>query len=92
MKKTGITWDSVPIDGIKPEDFRHDSFDIFREQAERSQRMDSKALSVDNPQLLDNLKATSHRAGGADAQSDFLSDCIEMTPLGWRPARNFCAR
>lgn len=55
LKKTGITWDSVPIDGIKPEDFRHDSFDIFREQAERSQRMDSKALSVDNPQLLDNL-------------------------------------
>ena len=55
LKKTGITWDSVPIDSIKPEDFRHDSFDIFREQAERSQRMDSKALSVDNPQLLDNL-------------------------------------
>ena len=37
-------------------------------------------------------KATPHRAGGADAQSDFSSDCIEMTPLGWRPARNFCAR
>ena len=35
--------------------FRHDSFDIFREQAERSQRMDSKSLSVGNPQLLDNL-------------------------------------
>ena len=38
------------------------------------------------------IKATPHRAGGADTQSDFSSDCIEMTPLGWRPARNFCAR
>ena len=28
------------------------------------------------------VKATPHRAGGADAQSDFSSDCMKMTPLG----------
>ena len=55
LRKTGLTWDSVPVDGIRPEDFRHDSFDIFREQAKMSKRMDSKSLKVDDPQLLDNL-------------------------------------
>ena len=28
------------------------------------------------------IKATPHRAGGTDTQSDFSSDCIEMMPLG----------
>ena len=28
------------------------------------------------------LKAIPHRAGGADTQSDFSSDCMKMTPLG----------
>ncbi len=55
LRKTGITWDSVPVDGIEPENFRHDSFDIFREQAALSKRMDSKVLKVSNAQLLDNL-------------------------------------
>ena len=28
------------------------------------------------------IKAIPHRAGGADTQSDFSSDCMKMTPLG----------
>ena len=33
LQKTGITWDSVPIQGVTIQDLRNDSFDIFREQA-----------------------------------------------------------
>ncbi len=33
LKKTGITWDSVPIQDVAVRDLRNDSFDIFREQA-----------------------------------------------------------
>lgn len=39
LKKTGITWDSVPIEHVTVDDFRNDSFDIFKEQAVRSRRM-----------------------------------------------------
>lgn len=31
LKKTGITWDSVPIQDATVRDLRNDSFDIFRE-------------------------------------------------------------
>lgn len=31
LKKTGITWDSVPIQDIAVRGLRNDSFDIFRE-------------------------------------------------------------
>ena len=33
-------------------------------------------------EMIYELKATPQRAGGADAQSDFSSDCMKMTPLG----------
>lgn len=42
LKKTGITWDSVPIQGAAIKDLRNDSFDIFREQAVKSKRMDER--------------------------------------------------
>ena len=42
------------------------------------------AIVDDEPSVVDEIrqivKATPHRAGGADAQSD----CIEMAPPGWR--------
>jgi ATP-dependent DNA helicase RecG len=41
LQKTGITWDSVPVRDIIVQDLRNDSFDIFREQAVLSKRMDS---------------------------------------------------
>jgi ATP-dependent DNA helicase RecG len=55
LKKTGITWDSVPVDGVSVKDFRNDSFDIFREQAIRSKRMDRKDVEASNEELLDSL-------------------------------------
>lgn len=55
LRKTGITWDSVPIDNVKIADFRNDSFDIFREQAVLSKRMDKKDVNATNEQLMDSL-------------------------------------
>jgi len=55
LKKTGITWDSVPVQGITVQELRNDSFDIFREQAVKSRRMDEPDIQVGNEQLLDNL-------------------------------------
>lgn len=59
LKKTGITWDSVPIQGIAIKDLRNDSFDIFREQAVKSKRMDKP----DNPLIAN----TFFRAGFVEA-------------------------
>lgn len=55
LQKTGITWDSVPVQGVTTQDLRNDSFDIFREQAVLSRRMDRKDVEATNEQLLDNL-------------------------------------
>ena len=55
LKKTGFTWDSVLVPGVSVGDLRNDSFDIFREQAILSKRMDKKDLEVTNEQLLDSL-------------------------------------
>ena len=38
LKKTGVTWDSVPM-AVTPAELRFDSFDIFRERAVKSSRM-----------------------------------------------------
>ncbi len=54
-RKTGITWDSVPIQDVAIRDLRNDSFDIFREQAVLSKRMDKKDIDSSNEQLLDSL-------------------------------------
>ncbi len=55
LKKTGITWDSVPVEGVSVRDLRNDSFDIFKEQAVRSRRMDKKDVDASNEELLDSL-------------------------------------
>lgn len=55
LQKTGITWDSIPVQDVSVHDLRNDSFDIFREQAVLSRRMDSKDIDVNNEQLLDSL-------------------------------------
>jgi ATP-dependent DNA helicase RecG len=55
MQKTGITWDSVPVSDVTIKDLRNDSFDIFREQAVLSKRMDKKDVEASNEQLLDSL-------------------------------------
>lgn len=55
LQKTGITWDSVLVQSVTIQDFRNDSFDIFREQAVLSKRMDNKDIDATNEQLLDSL-------------------------------------
>ena len=41
-EKTGITWDSTAIENLSIDDFWRESFDIFRQQALLSNRMDRK--------------------------------------------------
>ena len=71
MQKTGITWDSVPVQGVMVKDLRNDSFDIFREQAVFSKRMDRKDIDATNEQLLDSLNLLENgqlkRAAGLDS-------------------------
>lgn len=52
----GSTWDSVPIADLKAEELRNDSFDIFREKAILSRRIDEDALEMTNAQLLESLQ------------------------------------
>lgn len=60
LKKTGITWDSIPIQDVSISDLRNDSFDIFREQAVFSRRMSKKEVDSSNERLLDNLNLLEH--------------------------------
>ena len=55
LQKTGITWDSTAIENLCIDDFLGESFDIFRQQALLSNRMDQKDLNISNAQLLDSL-------------------------------------
>ncbi len=54
LKKTGVTWDSVPMT-VNPAELRFDSFDIFRERAVKSSRMSPENVNIDSVQLLDSL-------------------------------------
>ena len=45
----------MPVQGVTVKDLRNDSFDIFREQAVLSKRMDRKDVEATNEQLLDSL-------------------------------------
>ena len=58
MRKMGISWDSVPVSGVKTEHMRMDSFDIFREKAVKSGRMTNENVNIDNTNLLDSLNLT----------------------------------
>ena len=58
LEKTGLTWDGIPIDGVSADDLETKSFDIFREQAVKSKRIDPyedlgpRALQLENLNLL----------------------------------------
>lgn len=60
LRKTGMTWDSVPVASVSVNDLRNDSFDIFREQAVRNKRMSSDAVNVGNERILDDLNLFSN--------------------------------
>ncbi len=55
LKKTGLTWDSVPISNIPIEKIRNDAFDIFKEQSVKNGRMSKENVDIDNIEILDSL-------------------------------------
>ena len=55
LQKQGITWDSTTVPGVSLQDFREDSFSIFRELALARNRLSKEDLAVDNLRLLENL-------------------------------------
>ncbi len=55
LDKIGESWDGIVIENLTSDDFYINSFDIFRNQAILSKRMDEKDLKMTNKQLLDSL-------------------------------------
>jgi len=49
------TWDSIPVTDVTVDDLSSDAFNIFRQNARDSGRIDSKALDIPNGTLLNNL-------------------------------------
>jgi len=55
LSKTGTKWESVTVDNVKTEDLDKESFDIFKREALKSQRMTKADLAMTNEELLDSL-------------------------------------
>ena len=56
LRKQGKTWDGVPVPYLKAEDLDNATFDLFREYAKRSGRMEEADLMDDNHGLLEKLR------------------------------------
>ena len=56
LRKYGRTWDSSPVPRIKPKDFYHDAFDIFRKKAVSSERLTPEDVAGSDEKLLQALK------------------------------------
>jgi len=52
FEKTGMSWESVPMEGLSVADFRHDAFDIFRERALRAGRIGDADADASNEDLM----------------------------------------
>jgi len=55
VRKTGYRWDAVPIDNVSVGDLDIESFEIFRREAVRTERMTRKDLECTNEELLNKL-------------------------------------
>ncbi len=55
VRKTGYRWDAVPVDDVSIEDLDTESFEIFRREAVRTERMTRKDVECTNAELLDKL-------------------------------------
>lgn len=55
VRKTGYHWDAVPIDHVSVADLDMESFEIFRREAVRTERMTRKDLECTNEDLLNKL-------------------------------------
>lgn len=55
LKKTGMTWDSIPITGVATDKIRNDAFDTFREQAVKNGRLPEENVDMKNESIMDSL-------------------------------------
>ena len=55
LKKTGATWDSIPIDSAKISDLETDAFEVFKEMATEANRVNFQELKTSKERLLDKL-------------------------------------
>lgn len=55
LQKQGKRWDGVPVPGVTTTDLSAEAFDLFRQRAAKSRRVDEQVLHDDNEALLDNL-------------------------------------
>ena len=58
IRKTGIHWEDVTVDDIKPDELDDESFKIFRQEAVKSGRMTTEGLNISNTELLNKLHLT----------------------------------
>jgi ATP-dependent DNA helicase RecG len=58
LKKSGKTWDSIPVAKISANELKHETFDFFRKKAIKSRRLAEDSLNDNNELLLENLKLT----------------------------------
>ena len=55
VRKTGHRWDAVPVDNVTVSDLDIESFDIFRKEAVRTERMTRRDVECSNEELLEKL-------------------------------------
>lgn len=55
VRKTGHRWDAVPVDNVTVSDLDIESFDIFRKEAVRTERMTKRDVECSNEELLEKL-------------------------------------
>ena len=58
LKKQGVTWDGVPVPEEKIENLDQTAIQLFKKKALESHRLDSKALSMSDEILFQNLGLT----------------------------------
>jgi len=56
LQKKGKRWDGVPIPNVLVADLKQETFDFFRKQAVKNQRIDRDAFSNSNELLIENLQ------------------------------------
>lgn len=55
LRKTGLRWDAVPVDGVTPAELDEESFALFREKALSTHRMSPEDWALSRTELLDKL-------------------------------------
>ena len=61
LKKTGVTWDSIPVDNAKINDLGTDALEEFKEMASEANRINSKELKIGKERLLDKLNLVNNK-------------------------------